>query len=170
MKPESVDSVISDIRQEQGLKSGEKIDTTKVSPTNLESLGDSVMEEMIGSSEIHDQMDERMGGDDSASLNRQIGYNYLVTEHPGGIMGFLGSGMMLDYHPGIDGTFGLGGILIGILLSILTFIIIMIIIRAIRKRNPKLVTEEPLDILKRRYSKGEITDAEFEKMKQNLNI
>lgn len=38
------------------------------------------------------------------------------------------------------------------------------------KRNLKLSIEVPLVVLKIRYAKGEITDAEFEKMKQNLNI
>lgn len=88
-RPKSVDAVLSEIRQEQGVDSNDKIDVNKVSPSRLEELGDSVMEAMIGNPQVHDQMDKNMGGDGSPSLSamhRNIGYNYLEG-YPYGMMG-----------------------------------------------------------------------------------
>ena len=36
------------------------------------------------------------------------------------------------------------------------------------KRNIEQTTETPLDILKKRYAKGEITKEQFEEMKNNI--
>lgn len=76
----SIDSVISDIRTELNLKGTDQINPRNVSNDLLEQLGDSVMEAMIGNHDLHEQMDARMGGDESAtliSMHIRMGYNYL---------------------------------------------------------------------------------------------
>lgn len=180
--PKSIDAVMSEIRQEQGLKSDEKINVEKVSASKLESLGDSVMEAMIGNSEVHDQMDKNMGGDGSATLtalHKKLGNNYLVG-YPngminlmsGGMMGNYGGGMMGNggYGNGIMGSFGWGGMFMGILFVILIGIIVFIVIKTARGTGSRLTNETPLEILKIRYAKGEISKDDFDKMKQAMQV
>ena len=76
----SIDSVISEIRIELNLKETDQINPGNVSNDLLEQLGDSVMEAMIGNHDLHEQMDARMGGDESVtiiSMHIRMGYNYL---------------------------------------------------------------------------------------------
>jgi len=178
--PKSIDAVMSEIRQEQGLKSAEKIIVDKVSASKIEKLGDSVMEAMIGNSEVHDQMDKNMGGDGSANLtalHKKIGYNYLVG-YPngmmnlmsGGMMGNYGGGMMGNSGYGMMGSFGWGGMLMGILFVILIGIILFFVINTARGTGSRLTNETPLDILKIRYAKGEISKDDFDKMKQDIQV
>lgn len=178
--PKSIDAVMSEIRQEQGLESDGKINVEKVSAAKLESLGDSVMEAMIGNSEVHDQMDKNMGGDGSATLtalHKKLGYNYLVG-YPngmmnlmsGGMMGNYGGGMMGNggYGNGMMGSFGWGGMFMGILFVIVIGIIVFFVIKTARGTGSRLTNETPLDILKIRYAKGEISKDDFDKMKQAM--
>ncbi|MEX2462374.1 MAG: SHOCT domain-containing protein [Paenibacillaceae bacterium] len=185
-KPKNIDVVMSEIRQEQGLKSDGEINVDKVSVSKLESLGDSVMEAMVGNSEVHEQMDKNMGGDGSATLtamHKKIGYNYLVGypngmmnlmsggmmgNYGGGMMGNNGYGMMGNNGYGMMGSFGWGGITMGILFVILIGIILFFVIKTTRGTGSRLTNETPLDILKIRYAKGEISKDDFDKMKQAL--
>lgn len=172
--PKSIDAVMSEIRQEQGLKSDEKINVEKVSASKLESLGDSVMEAMIGNSEVHDQMDKNMGGDGSATLtalHKKLGNNYLVG-YPNGMINLMSGGMMGNggYGNGMMGSFGWGGMFMGILFVILIGIIVFIVIKTARGTGSRLTNETPLEILKIRYAKGEISKDDFDKMKQAMQV
>ena len=185
-KPKSIDTVMSEIRQDQGLKSDGKIIVDKVSVTKLESLGDSVMEAMVGNSEVHDQMDKNMGGDGSATLtalHKKIGYNYLVGypngmmnlmsdgmmgNYGGGMMGNNGGGMMGNNGYGVMGSFGWGGMTMGILFVILIGIIVFFVVKNARGTGSRLTNETALDILKIRYAKGEISKDDFDKIKQSI--
>ena len=178
--PKNIDAVMSEIRQEQGLKSDEKINVDKVSSSKLESLGDSVMQAMIGNTEVHDQMDKNMGGDGSATLtalHKKIGYNYLVG-YPngmmnlmsGGMVGNYGGGMMGNSSYGMMGSFGWGGMIMGILFVILIGIILFFVIKTARGTRSRLTNETPLAILKIRYAKGEISKDDFDKMKQDIQV
>jgi len=51
-----------------GINANEKINPDKVNEKNLEELGDSVMEVMIGNHAEHERMDQMMGGDGSPGL------------------------------------------------------------------------------------------------------
>lgn len=87
----SIDAVISDIRAELNIKATDPINPDKVSDDLLEQLGDSVMEEMIGNHDLHEQMDARMGGDGSAtliSMHIRMGYEYLYRVLNGSNLGF----------------------------------------------------------------------------------
>jgi putative membrane protein len=83
-------------------------------------------------------------------------------------MGYRGS--TGDWGPMM--YYGHGGFFMGVLFLILIAVVIYILVR-ISKPGPQsplpsLPPETPLDILKKRYAKGEITREEFEKMKKDL--
>ncbi len=164
--PKSIEAVMSEIRIEQGVSSNEEIDPKTVSKEKLEDLGDSVMEAMIGNSEIHEQMDERMGGEGSDSLramHERMGYNYL-TGYPYGMMGpgYSRLGGMMGYYGGY------GMAVLG-LFVILLIAILVVLLRMQSKRSQNKSFESPLDILNKRYAKGEINKEEYEIMKESLN-
>jgi len=189
----SVDTILSEIRKEQGLKGNEKINPDKVSEQKLEELGDSLMEIMIGNHEEHERMDNMMGGDGSKSLNAMhssIAYRYLSgipVGMMGGMMGY--NGMMngfplnnnLNYKGGtsmMSNDYGMMGWGFGnwvMIFIIIVFIFILIaigvlIFYAIKKnQNTNFSSSEtPLDILKKRYAKGEISKEDFNKIKNDL--
>lgn len=125
MTPMSIDSVLSEIWQEQGIGSSDPIDVDKVSNAELEKLGDSVMEAMIGNSAMHDQMDIRLGGDGSASLTAfhiKLGYNYL-SGYPDGMMGSYQVGKLSNFNQdnNMMGTFGWGDLFLDLCFSFPSF-------------------------------------------------
>lgn len=194
MTPKSIDTNMSEIRLEQGVKSNDKINPDKVSPPKLEALGDSVMQAMIGNTAIHDQMDIKLGGDGSASLtamHTKIAYNYLVgypngmmTLMSGGTMGANGtvnassgsSGMMgsnsisnASYGSGgMMGYIGWGGMIMGIIVLILFMIILFFVIKSLSRKPNISSLDAPLDILKKRYANGDLTQEEYEIMIEHL--
>ncbi len=66
--------------------------------------------------------------------------------------------------------FGYGGLLMGfILLLILIAVIIFFVVKIIKDKGTSGSHEEtPLDVLKTRYAKGEISKEEFDSMKEDL--
>lgn len=177
MALKSVDTILTEIQKEQGVQSVGKINPDKVSQAKLEELGDSVMEAMIGNTALHDQMDIRLGGDGSASLTAfhiRLGYNYLVG-YPNGMMNLMSGGMM-GYNNnraleetgyGMMGPFRYAGIAMGLFLLLL-IVAIILIVRSILKPGNTRTYEPALETLSRRLAKGEITNDEFAKMKNNI--
>jgi putative membrane protein len=76
-----------------------------------------------------------------------------------------GWGPMMNF-----GYFGYGGMFMGmLLLVILVAAAIYWFVRETKsKTNSRLSGETPLDILKKRYAKGEIVKDEFERLKKDL--
>lgn len=189
MKPLPVDKVLSEIRQEQGVKNNDAINPEKVSPSKLEELGDSVMEIMIGNSDRHEQMDKMMGGEGSPNLtamHQRIGFNYL-SGYPLGMMNLISGGMMgysfnnsnlskggrfmmNGYFPGMMGGFGWGsgGMFVGLIFLILIVAAIFIIVRVVSGGHLKDSGESAIEILRKRYAKGEITKEDFERIKKDI--
>ncbi len=198
MTLKSIDTIMSEIKTEQGVQSNDKINVDKVSQDKLEELGDSVMEAMIGNTAMHDQMDIKIGGDGSAALTAfhiRLGYNYL-SGYPTGMMTLMSSGMMgtngvvttnggfkgmmgnSNYfgNGGMMGYFGWGGILIAILVLIVFVAILFFVVRTFSGRSHRPMDQSlqghslnaPLEILKTRYAKGELTRDEYEKMMGHL--
>jgi len=65
--------------------------------------------------------------------------------------------------------YGYGGMFMGIIFLIVIAVLTYFILQALSaKGRPPIQNESPLDILKRRYAKGEITKDEYEKMKKDL--
>ena len=190
MNLKSVETILAEIQQEQGVQSPEDIVADKVSQAKLEELGDSVMEAMIGNTERHEQMDSRLGGEGSASLTAfhiKLGYNYLVG-YPNGMMTLMTSGMMgpisdrgnsynwsgmmggnyYNGNSGMMGYFGWGGMLMGAIFLIMLIIAIVFAVKAFNSKNTSFSGESPLDILKKRYANGEIEKEEYERIKEHL--
>ena len=191
MAVRSIDSILSDIRKEQGLKESDKINPDKVSPELLEELGDSVMEKSIGNHEQHEFMDQMMGGEGSPNLtamHQRIGFNYLTGNTGwfgnmmgyGGMMGMMyrnkyydnkgGFPMMWNNGYGMMG-WGFGGWIMGFIFLIIIIAVGLVIFFALRNRGNFTgfsKNETPLEILKKRYAKGEITKKEFDEMKKDL--
>lgn len=65
--------------------------------------------------------------------------------------------------------FGYGGMFMWILFLILIGVVIYFIFQNTKSKNVKgQSSETPIDILKKRYAKGEITKEEFDRMKNEL--
>ena len=77
-----------------------------------------------------------------------------------------GWGSMMDF-----GYFGYGGMFMWmVFIIILVAVAVYWLVRETRtKADHRLSGETPLDILKKRYAKGEITKDEFERMKKDLD-
>jgi len=67
------------------------------------------------------------------------------------------------------GYFGFGGIIMWILFLIVIGVAVYLIVQATKPKGPESpFRETPMEILKKRYAKGEITKEQFEKMKRDL--
>jgi putative membrane protein len=65
--------------------------------------------------------------------------------------------------------YGMGGMFMGILFIIVVIVVIYLVIRMLsRNLSESGGGETPLDILKKRYAKGEISKEEFDRMKDEL--
>src|SRR3989344_1756471 len=158
---------------EEGKKLVEsKINCDKLSNEQLESIGDYYMEQMHPG-EAHEIMDNMMGGEGSESLkqvhinmarrlycndNVYIGYGMMGS---GGMMNMMGS-----YPANYDySNYGYWNIFWTLLFVAAIFLIVWIIHRF---RMKKTSPETPLNILKKRFAKGEITKKDFEERKKDL--
>jgi putative membrane protein len=65
--------------------------------------------------------------------------------------------------------FGYGGMIMGILFLVLACVAIYFIVQSVRSKNGiGQIQESPIDILKKRYAKGEITKDEYDRMKKDI--
>src|SRR3990167_1278585 len=152
----------------------------KLTDEQLESIGDYYMEQMHPG-EAHEMMDRMMGGEGSESLrqvhinmakrlycneNVYIGYGMMGS---GGMMNMMGRGMMGNYYPASYdySNYGYWNIFWILLLAVVIFLIVWIIYRFGIKN---ISSETPLNILRKRFAKGEITKKEFENMKKDMGV
>lgn len=143
----SIEDVLAEIRHDLDLDEDERIDPDVVPPQLLEELGDAVMGDIHPDPEIHEWMDEMMGGEGSESLasaHRWMGYRYLTG-------GYGRGGMM---RPGMMGRgFGRWGLM----------------------GNPDVAPGDigayasPEEIVKRRYARGEISREEYLQLLEDLS-
>ncbi len=163
---------------EEGKKLVEsKISCDKLNNEQLEAIGDYYMEQMHPG-EAHEIMDNMMGGESSESLkqvhinmarrlycneNFYIGYGMMGS---GGMMSMMGRGMMGGYPASYAySNYGYWNILWILLFASVIFLIVWVIHRLGIK---KTASETPLNILKNRFAKGEITKKEFDDMKKEI--
>ena len=118
----SIDAIVLDIRTDLGLSTDAVIDPTLVDAAQLEELGDSVMEAYFNNTELHEEWDAYLGGENSETLqdvHLQLGADYL-NGYPITMMSFMpfdrtgsfnsnrGFGMMGGYN---RSNFGYGGMM-----------------------------------------------------------
>jgi putative membrane protein len=90
-------------------------------------------------------------------LTSCMGENYYGPQGPGGW------GPMMQMH------YGYGGMFMWIIFLIIIGLLIYFIVQSQKtKGQTPTLHESPLDILKRRYAKGEIAREEYERMKKDL--
>ncbi len=80
---------------------------------------------------------------------------------------------MHRFYPGYGGPgmrWGCEGLPIGLAFLVIIGLVIYFIVKNIRGKKSNIVTKEenPLEILKRRYAKGEINQEEFKNMSKEL--
>ena len=95
------------------------------------------------------------------------------------LLGLLGGGMMIGpmmgwggYGPGVYG-FGWWGILMLLFWALIIGGVVLLVLWLVRQARPPTVGPgpsgpRPLDILKERYARGEITREQYEEMRRNL--
>ncbi len=157
-----------------------KIDCDQLTDEQLEVIGDYYMEQMHPG-ESHETMDEMMGGEGSESLKNMhinMARSFYCGEH-----GMMDSGMMdmmmgrnnmmnIEDNGGVNMMwpfgFGMGFGMFGFFFMIIFWGLIIWLVIWIITRATKSQKQSPLDILKKRYAKGEINKKIFEKMKKEL--
>ncbi|HPI57027.1 MAG TPA: SHOCT domain-containing protein [Syntrophales bacterium] len=65
--------------------------------------------------------------------------------------------------------YGHGGVFMWLLFLVLVAVVIFLVVRTSKLSGPAPPVETPLDILKKRYAKGEITKEEYDRMKKELS-
>lgn len=131
---------MDDFAQAEGIIN-QKIQCNELSDRQLEVLGDYYMEQMHPG-ELHEIMDERMGGDGSESL-RQVHINMGRIFYCGqsgamsvGMMNnMMGRGMMGYYGNNYYNTFY--SVFILILFALIVFILILLIVYLVKKQGEK---------------------------------
>lgn len=99
------EDIISSVMAKQGITNIKQIACSKISNEDFETLGDAMMEKMVGNHELHEQMDTMMGGEGSASLKQMhiiMGSNWLGCTRDMPMMGLMMPMMMRmmgNYYP-----------------------------------------------------------------------
>ena len=153
------------------------ISCNKLTNEQLEEIGDYYMEQMHPG-ESHELMDNMMGGEGSESLkqvhinmakrlyckeNVYIGYGMMGS---GGRMNMMSRGMMGSYPASYDySNYGYWNIF-WILLFVAAIFLIVWIIHRFGIKNTASMT--PLNILRKRFAKGEINKKQFEEIKKEM--
>ena len=144
------------------------VSCSELTDEQLEEIGDYYMEQMHPG-EAHEIMDNMMGGEGSESLKQvhiTMARRLYCNENA-----YIGSGMMqsggmmsmMGNYPAAD-SYGYWTYVWMLILTVLVIVIGWLIY----KFGIKKPTETPLDIIKKRYAKGEITKKQFGDMKKEL--
>ncbi|MBI4010197.1 MAG: hypothetical protein HY361_03345 [Candidatus Aenigmarchaeota archaeon] len=134
-KVKSVEEVVNEIVAKQNMASIDEIDCNKISGADFEQLGDALMERMVGSHELHEQMDDMMGGEGSESLKQMhiaMGRNWLGCSGLQGMMGMMPMmmRMMGNYYPAYYTGYNtlLGFSIVGWVLSAISIILLVFVV------------------------------------------
>ncbi|MEK6826789.1 MAG: SHOCT domain-containing protein [Nanoarchaeota archaeon] len=150
-----------------------KTPCSELTEDQLEMMGDYYMEQMHPG-ELHEIMDARMGGEDSAQL-KQVHINMAKMFYcgqsnvmPMGMINMMmnrGGSNMMGFYGSPYGYWGFGSF--GMVMVILFWLVIIwLVVRAIRQFT--MHKESSLDVLEKRFAKGEISKKEYLEMKKEL--
>ena len=153
------------------------ISCDKLTDEQFESMGDYYMEQMHPG-EAHEMMDKMMGGEGSDTLKQmhiQMAKRLYCNEDVGGMMGSGGmmgmmnmmGGNMMGNYPSYYG-YGYNSFW-NIFWSIFLIGVIALVIWLIYKFTKKgKESETPINILQKRYAKGEINKKQLEEIKKEM--
>lgn len=153
-----------------------EISCDTLSDEQLESIGEYYMEQMHPG-EAHEMMDKMMGGEGSDSLKQmhiQMAKRIYCNEDVNGMMSggmMMGTGGMMNM---MGGSFGGGSMwlwsIVGILFWIALLVVLIFLIVWLYKKVTGQATNSnsALEILKKRFAKGELSKKEFESMKKEI--
>lgn len=160
-----------------------KAECSSLTDEQLEAVGEYYMEQMHPG-EAHELMDQMMGGEGSESLRQmhiQMARNIYCGEKSYGtmpMMNMMGSGGMMNMMSNFMGygnnygMMGYGGLwsLWGLFWLLIWLGILALIVWVVYKliSQGKEKGENAVEILKKRYAKGEITKKQFEEMKKDV--
>ena len=157
----------------------QRLSYDQLSDDQFELLGDYFMDIMTG--EDHEFMDDMMGGEGSESLRQmhiEIGQNfyneYLVTGtiRSRGMHGLMMTDSNSDWghmmYPGTGHVFWGFGFFGVILMAAFWLFVIWGAYWIIQQLSPKKKSKTPIEILKERLAKGEITKKQFDETKRKL--
>ena len=152
-----------------------KADCKSLSNSQLEIIGEYYMEQMHPGT-AHELMHEMMGLTEGSKAEEQFHINLARTLYcgeSGGMMGgsmvnvMMGGGNMMGNYPGVYGYGNYGYWDIFQILFLLAIIfLVWFVYKFVTKKNSSSAT--PLNILKQRFAKGEITKKQFDAMKKDM--
>ena len=143
------------------------ISCDKLTDEQLEAIGEYYMEQMHPG-EQHELMDKMMGGDGSDTLKQmhiQMAKRLYCNEDVGGMMNMMMGNNMMGNYPTYYGYNNFWNILWLIFLIGIIVLIIWLIYNFTKKGKE---SETPINILQKRYAKGEINKKQFDEMKKEL--
>lgn len=105
MEAHTPGEVMGEMMGKQGVAEAGQLDCSRISDMDFEVLGDSLMEKMAGSEELHKQMDAMMGAEGSGQMHIAMGRNWLGCNPVSGSSGMMSMmpmmmRMMGNYYPG----------------------------------------------------------------------
>ncbi len=146
------------------------ISCDKLTYEQLEAIGDYYMEQMHPG-EAHEMMDQMMGGEGSESL-KQVHINMAKRLYCNDNIyvgyGMMGGGMMNMMMGNYPAYYSYNSFWNVLWLIFLIGVIVLIIWFIYKFTSKGKKSETPIDILQKRYAKGEINKKQFEEMKKEL--
>jgi putative membrane protein len=164
--------------EEAGKLIESKILCNELTYEQLESIGDYYMEQMHPGG-AHEIMDEMMGGEGSEGLLlmhiglAQSFYCGNSEAMPASMMNLMVGGgdstMMQGFGMMGNGNYG-GWLWFGMLYWIVIIIVIVFLGWWLISMLQKSKKESPLDVLNKRYARGELTQKQYENMKKKMKL
>jgi len=188
---QALEQAFQEIMKSQGVSDVKSIDCSKVTQMQMEDLGEAFMDVMHPDPSEHAFVERMMGGETSpmlTAMKRLMGGRYLGcytgdapflgmagpaygrSGYPDDRYGRAWPHMPMMYGNGPWGMMGgYGGWIMWILFLVILAFVVYLVMRWARPEGTH-GAETPLDILKKRYAKGEITHDEFEEKKKILGL
>ena len=163
-----VNAVSQEELDEAKLLIDSKITCDKLTDEQLEEIGEYYMEQMMPG-EAHERAHEMMGLAEGSNAEEQFHINMARKSYCGETtarFGMMGRGMMGNYPAYYN--YGYSSFWNGIWIIVLIGAIILVIWISYKLARKAKEPEMPINILQRRYAKGEISKKQYEDMKKEI--